>query len=52
MHSDLTPVANLLIKAAMGMVCESGTKIMTIVMPSFPIFKDVTRNLLNDFQPV
>lgn len=51
MHLELSPVANLLIKAAMGMTGTMGAKIFTVVVPSFAIFRDVVQNLLNDIQP-
>lgn len=51
MHLELSPVANLLIKAAMGMTATMGAKIFTVVVPSSGIFRDVVQNLLNDLQP-
>jgi hypothetical protein len=51
MHPELSPVANLLIKAAMGMTGTMGAKIFTVIVPSYAIFRDVVQNLLSDFQP-
>ena len=51
MHNDLSPVANVLVKTAMSMVEELGTKVFTMTVPSFIVFRDVVHNLLNDFQP-
>ena len=51
MHADLSPVANLLVKAAMTMASTLGAKVFTIILPSYGIFRDVVQNLLNDFQP-
>jgi hypothetical protein len=51
MHSDLSPIANLLVKASMGMTGTMDAKIFTVIVPSYSIFRDVVQNLLSDFQP-
>jgi uncharacterized BrkB/YihY/UPF0761 family membrane protein len=50
-HPDLSPVANLLVKASISMIGALGAKVFTILLPSYAIFRDVIQNLLNDFQP-
>lgn len=51
MHPDLSPVSNLVMKAAMGMTGTMGAKIFTVIVPSYAIFRDVVQNLLSDMQP-
>lgn len=50
MHSELSPVANLLVKGAMGLIGTMGAKVFTMIVPSYAIFRDIVQNLLNDFQ--
>lgn len=51
MHLELSPVANLMVKAIIGSIGTLGAKVFTIIMPSYSIFRDVIQNLLYDFQP-